>query len=268
MNPSLMSVTLKEVRENAPFEVAVLPWGSCEPHGLHLPYGCDTITAERFAVIGCSKARDKGARVILLPSIPIGTTSNLFGFPLTLHLAPTTQLAILKDTLRALEAHRIYKLVLFNGHGGNEFKALLRELYGQTKVHVFLMEITSLVSDSIGRVCEDTAGEHANEGETACLLALAPELVHLEWADAGRVRAPRLDAMKKRCLWTVRPWHLLTENSGYGNAAKATAAKGRVIVEEGTDRMAQALVELAAAKVDKWFPYVDTLEGKQSCAKG
>lgn len=252
---NLMEMTLKEVKEKGKIEVAVLPWGSCEPHNLHLPHGTDTLAAVKIAEISAMKSTEKGAKVIVLPAMPIGVNSNLFGFPLTLHFSPTTQLSILKDIVRALENHKIYKLLLLNAHGGNEFKALLRELYGKTNVHIFLLNWWNVRNDIIEKVCDDKGGEHGNEAETSWLMYLYPELVHLEWADDGGVNRSRLESLNKNWIWITRPWHLLTKNSGYGNPKKATAEKGKAIVETATDRISDILVELSNAVIDEKFPY-------------
>ena len=255
MKTRLMEMTLKEIREEGRFEVAVLPWGSCEPHNLHLPYGCDSLTAEKIAEISAKKAKEKGAKVIVLPTMTVGVNSNLFGFPMTLHFSPTTQLAILEDILRALETHEIYKLVLLNAHGGNEFKGIIREVYGRTRVNTFLLNWWGVRQDVVDEVCEDKSGEHGNEAETSWFMYLYPELVHLEWADEGKVRKSRLEALEKKLVWITRPWHLLTTNSGHGNPKKATREKGKKIVEASTDRIASFLLDLSKSRLDEKFPY-------------
>jgi len=252
---NLMEMTLKEVKDKEKIEVAVLPWGSCEPHNLHLPHGADTLAAMKVAEISAKKATEKGAKVIVLPTIPIGVNSNLFGFPLTLHLSPTTQLSILKDIVRSLENHGIYKLLILNAHGGNDFKPLIRELYGKTKVWIFQLDWWNVRNDIIEEVCEDKGGEHGNEAETSWLMYLYPELIHLEWADDGQVNSPRIKSLQEKQIWTTRPWHLLTTNSGYGNPKKATSEKGEKIIEGATDRIAEIILELSEAKIDDKFPY-------------
>ncbi|RKY32497.1 MAG: creatininase family protein [Candidatus Omnitrophota bacterium] len=252
---NLMEMTLKEVKDMGNFEVAVLPWGSCEPHNFHLPYGTDTFAVEKIAKMSAEKAKKQGANVVVLPAIPVGVNSNLFGFPMTLNLSPTTHLAILKDIIESLETHKIYKLVLLNGHGGNEYKGILREIYGKTKVHVFLINWWTLIEELINKVCEDKTGEHANEAETSWMMYLYPELVHLEWADEGKVRKPVLKGLEKGWAWMARPWHLLTVSSGYGNPKKANAEKGKILVEDAVDKIASFLVELSKAKIDQYFPY-------------
>src|SRR5262245_57633546 len=82
---------VREQRE--PFQVAVLPMGATEPHNYHLPYGNDFLTVRRVGERICAEAYRRGARVVLLPTIPFGVDSNLLQFPLTMHVS-----------LRALEA--------------------------------------------------------------------------------------------------------------------------------------------------------------------
>ncbi|MGB9677043.1 MAG: AAA family ATPase [Candidatus Ratteibacteria bacterium] len=198
MKCKLIEMTLKEVRDFGKVEICILPWGSCEPHNLHLPYGTDYLTTEKIAEISCKKANERGGKVIVLPGIPIGVNSNLFGFPLTLHFSPTTQLSILKDIVYSLENHKIYKLVIINGHGGNEFKGLLREIYGKTSIYIFLVDWWKVGEDVITKICEDKTGEHGDESETSWMMYLFPELVHLEWADEGKVNEPKIKGLKEK----------------------------------------------------------------------
>ncbi len=254
-NVNLLEITLKEVREKGEIEVAVLPWGSTEPHNLHLPYGTDTLAATKISEISAKKAEEKGAKVIVLPTIPIGVNSNTFGFPLALHCSPTTQLSILKDIVWSLENHKIYKLLILNGHGGNDFKPLIRELFGKTDVWIFLLDWWSIRKDIVENVCEDKSGEHGNESETSWMMYLYPDLVHLDWADNGNVNKSKIKSLEEKLIWTTRPWHLLTTNSGHGNPEKANKEKGKAIVEGATERIAEIILELSKVKIDNKFPY-------------
>ncbi|MGB9678166.1 MAG: creatininase family protein, partial [Candidatus Ratteibacteria bacterium] len=172
-----------------------------------------------------------------------------------LHLSPTTQLSILKDIIHSLENYKIYKLVIINGHGGNEFKALLRELYGQTKIFLFLIDWWNVRKDIADKILEDKEGEHGNEAETSWLMYLYPELVHLEWADEGIINKPRFEEIKNGWVWITRPWHLLTKNSGHGNPKKATSEKGKMMVDGATDRISEFLLKLSNTEIDDKFPY-------------
>src|SRR5438046_1889342 len=96
------------------FEVAVLPMGATEPHNLHLPYGTDvyegTVVGERI----CQAAHERGARVVLLPTMPYGTETNMERFPLAMNVNPTTLFAVVKDLAQSLAKSGIRKLVLLN----------------------------------------------------------------------------------------------------------------------------------------------------------
>jgi creatinine amidohydrolase len=236
------------------YEVAVLPIGATEAHGLHLPYATDTIQAEAVADRACAKAEERGAKVLLLPAMPYGVNENTLGFPWTISLRPSTLFTFVSDVVSSVEEHGIPKLVLLNGHGGNEFKPLLRELCRQTSVHLFLVDWWNVAPEAHDAIFE-AGGEHANEMETSLLMCLRPELVEAESMGSGRTRRPRLKAMREGWAWIARPWHLLTEDSGVGDPSRSTAAKGERFLEAVAEKLSGFLVELSAATVDDTFPY-------------
>ena len=242
--------TVRSVR----WEVAVLPFGATEPHNLHLPYATDTLQAEAIGHLACAKAFEQGARVLLLPAIPYGTETNQRRFPFALNLNPSTVARVLADLLESLALHGVRKCLILNGHGGNEFKGMMREFYGQTPVHLFLCNWYKVAADRYPALLDDV-GDHAGELETSMGLAHFPELVHLERADDGSTARTTLDAVNRGWVEITRPWHLLTTNTGAGDPRKATAAKGRAVTEVVVERLAAFLVELAVRPVDERFPY-------------
>lgn len=250
----LSELTLKLVRERK-FEVAVLPIGSCEVHGLHLPYGSDTIEVTAISEQVCAKASERGAKVILLPTIPYGVNFNLLAFPMTIHVQQETLNALVSDIVASLERHGIFKLVLMNGHGGNEFRGGMRDLYGKTKVWVFLVEWWKVGKEEMTKIF-DEVGEHAGEMETSVCLAIVPHLVRLEDADEGETRPFRFEALEEGWVWTPRPWERLTRNSGCGDPRKATIEKGQRYLNLVIDRIADFLVALSDAPIDEWFPFL------------
>ncbi len=255
MKVKLTDMTLKEVRDEGKIEVAVIGWGATEPHNLHIPYGCDAFTVERVAEISALKAKNKGAKVIVLPAMYIGTNSNHFGFPMVMHFSPSTQQKMLADILWSLENSGIKKLLIINGHGGNEFKGILREFYGKTGVQIFLSNWWLVREDVINDVTEDKSGEHGNEFETSCCMHFFPELVRLEWADEGKVREPRISGMKNGQVWMTRPWPSLTTNAGHGNPMKSTPEKGKKIIDAATDALGDIIKEISDVVIDEKFPY-------------
>jgi creatinine amidohydrolase len=249
----LDEVTYRMVQERD-IEVAVLPIGATEPHGLHIPYGSDTFHATAVADRCCQAAHEQGAKVILLPTLPYGVDSNLMEFPLAIHVGQPALDAIVTEIVRSLEHHGIRKIVLFNGHGGNSFKPLLRELYGKTQAWVGLVDWWKVAADRADDIFTQT-GDHADEFETSVDLALFGDLVHLEEADDGATRDSRFQAINEGWVQVTRPWHLVTKNAGVGDPRQASAEKGEQVIAIVVERLAAFLKELSDAEMDETFPY-------------
>jgi creatinine amidohydrolase len=101
----------------------------------------------------------------------------------------------------------------------------------------------------------DHPGEHADEVETSLGLAFFPERVHPELADEGAARPCRFEAVQRGWISLTRPWHLVSTNTGLGNPAGATAAKGTRLMDALVERLTSFLIELAASPMDENFPY-------------
>ncbi len=250
----LADLNYGHVRAQPPYEVAVLPLGATEPHNLHLPYGTDTYQVETIADRACARAHERGARVVLLPTLPYGTETNQMKFPLAMNLNPTTVARVITDLVESLAAHGIRKCVLLNGHGGNDLKWVLRELHRNTPVHLFLCDWYKVAADLYPKIFDD-AGDHAGEMETSMGLAHFPDLVRLDQADEGRMAPTRFEAVNRGWVEITRPWHLLTTNSGAGDPRPATAAQGEAITEVVVERVAGFLHDLATSPIDDTFPY-------------
>jgi creatinine amidohydrolase len=255
IRPWLLSeLNYGRVQTNLPIEVAVLPLGATEPHNLHLPYGTDTLQVEVIAERACERAYSRNARVVMLPPLPYGTETNQMRFPLAMNLNPSTVARVIADLVASLELHGIYKLVLLNGHGGNDLKWVLRELFLDHKVHIFLCNWYKVAAELYAETFED-AGDHAGELETSMILAHFPGLAETERADAGATARSRFDAVNRGWVEITRPWHLLTTNSGAGDPRPATADKGHQITQVVVDRIATFLTELSASPLDATFPF-------------
>src|SRR6516162_6505775 len=180
------------------WQVAVLPFGATEPHNLHMPYGTDTFQVEEVGRRACQKAYEAGARVALLPAVPFGVNTNHLKIPgaLALSLTPTTLLRIIADLVDSLERQGVRKLVLLNGHGGNELKPLTRELHHRTGVFLCVCDWYRMAKDLYPALFEKP-GEHADEVETSLGLAFFPGLMRPELADKGAARPSRFEAINR-----------------------------------------------------------------------
>lgn len=256
MHPYILAEQNHAFLREHKWEVAVLPFGATEPHNLHMPYGTDNYQVEEIGRRACGKAYEAGGKVLLLPTMPFGVNTNHFKVPggLALSVKPTTILAVLADLVDSLEREGVHKLVLLNGHGGNELKPLTRELHHQTKVFLCVCDWFRMVGDVLPTIFKEP-GEHADEMETSLGLAYFPDLMRPELADDGAVQPSRFEAINRGWISITRPWHLVSRNTGLGNPAAATADKGRQLMDIVVDRLASFLVELAKSPLDERFPY-------------
>ncbi len=249
----LAGLTYKQVRDMS-FEVAVLPIGATEPHGFHLPYGNDAFHCERIADRCCEAACEAGAKVALLPTIPYGVNSNTMGYPMAVHVPQSTLNTITTDIVKAMVHHGVHKFVIFNGHGGNDFRGLVRDLFGQVDAFVCTVEWWKLSADKAAELFEQV-GDHADEVETSVALALYEELVHMEDCGTGQVNPTRIDGLNRGYAWSTRAWHLLTPDTGVGDPRQATREKGEKLLEVIVARVGQLLKDLSDAEYDETFPY-------------
>jgi len=246
----LAEATWATVRED-PYEVAVLPWGATEAHNLHLPYATDVYETTAVAEAAAEKAWGAGARVVVLPTVPFGVNTQHLDIPLTVNMKPSTQAAVLADVVESLEAHRVSKLLVLNGHGGNNFRQMIRELQALTPL--FLCAVDWYQIPGATEPFED-AGDHAGELETSLMMHLHPELVRpLEEAGPGASREWRVAAFREKWAWAPRQWTRVTSDTGVGDPAPATAEKGARLFETVTRKLAELLVDLSG--MDPTDPY-------------
>jgi creatinine amidohydrolase len=256
MHPWILAEQTHDFIRSQKWEVAVLPFGATEPHNLHMPYATDNYQVEEIGKKACEKAYQSGTKVLLLPTMPFGVNTNHLQVPgaLALSVTPTTLLHVITDLVDSLERQGVHKLVLLNGHGGNELKPLTRELHHRTKVFLCVCDWFRMASDLYPKIFVKP-GEHADEVETSLGLAFFPELLRPELADDGAARPTRFDAINRGWVSITRPWHLVSKNTGLGDPSAATADKGRQLMEVLVDRLSGFLVQLAAAPMNESFPY-------------
>jgi creatinine amidohydrolase len=165
-------------------EVALLPTGATEQHGPHLPLGTDTRAA---TAVASRLPRDD---VVVLPTVPVGVSDHHRQFPGTLSVSPETFAAYVRETVESLADHGLRKVVVVNGHGGNDdaLRRVARTLRRAETAFVvpwnWWANLGDVHAELFGR---DHVG-HAGAAETGVVRALAPDLVDetaLDDADAG-----------------------------------------------------------------------------------
>ncbi len=241
----------KEVR-NAQYAVAVLPWGATEAHNYHLPYATDVIETDHIAAEAARRAWERGAKVTVLPTVPFGVNTGQLDIKLDLNLNPSTQSAVLRDLVDVVHRAGIRRMLILNGHGGNDFRQMLRELQPQFPA-VFLCTANWFQAVPAGDFF-DEPGDHAGELETSLVQHLAPELVRpLSEAGSGSARQFRIAALRRRWVWAQREWSKVTDDTGVGDPSRATSAKGAAYFDAVCEELATFLVEIADADPDDLY---------------
>src|SRR5687768_14344021 len=184
----------KDVMKSS-WEVAVLPWGATEAHNYHLPYGTDVYEASAIANEAGRIATERGGSVIVLPVIPFGVQTGQMDIPLCINMMPSTQALVLRDVVRSLEAAKVRKLVILNGHGGNDFRQMIREL--QPSTPMLLASVNWWQVAPTNEVFKE-AGDHAGELETSVMMHLEPSLLRpLSEAGKGSERRPKIAGLRE-----------------------------------------------------------------------
>ncbi|HEX3157594.1 MAG TPA: creatininase family protein [Gemmatimonadaceae bacterium] len=243
--PYILAESTWKTVDATPYEVAVLPWGATEPHNYHLPYATDTIQCDAVAAEAARLAWDEGARVVVLPTVPFGVNTGQLDLKLTLNVNPSTQHALLGDLARALAGQGVRKLVILNGHGGNDFRQMIRELQPTVDLFICALNWYSCVDP---RPYFDEPGDHAGELETSVMQHVVPELVRpLGEAGDGHARRFTVAGLRDGWAWAPRRWTEVSADTGTGNPAAATPEKGARFLAAVAERVAGLLVELDAA---------------------
>ncbi len=246
----LAETTWKTVKETA-YEVAVLPWGATEAHNYHLPYGTDNFECEHIAAEAARLAWEAGARVVVLPILPFGVQTGQLDIPFCLNLYPSTQAAILGDIARSLEGQGIRKLVILNGHGGNDFRSTIRELQPHVKIFLCMTSWYQVVDASD---YFENLGDHAGEMETSIMLHMAPSLVRpLSEAGEGKERRFGIAAFREGWAWAPRQWTQVSADTGIGDPRAASAEKGERYASAVVERLSRFFLDLAAADPDHLY---------------
>jgi creatinine amidohydrolase len=252
MRPYILEETNWLTVKEQNYELAVLPWGATEAHNYHLPYSADIIEGEKIAAGAAKIAWDKGAKVIVLPTVPFGVNTGQRDIKFDINMNPSTQAAVLRDIVDVLNHHGIRKLLVMNSHGGNDFRPIIREL-GVQYPKMFICTCNFYQALRLEDYF-DEPGDHAGEMETSLLMYLVPELVlPLEKAGKGMEKKIKIQAFQKGWAWVERKWPKVTEDTGIGNPAKATVEKGERYFKDLTQKIGELMIELANNDVDELY---------------
>ena len=252
MRPYILSEVHWSKVKNQDYHLAILPWGATEAHNYHLPYGTDNYETDALVSEAARLAWQNKAKVIVLPIIPVGVNTGQDNIKLTLNLNPSTQHSILEDLVESLEGHGISKLLIVNGHGGNDFKQIIREV-GKHFPDMFISTCNWFQSVDKTAIFENS-GDHADEMETSLMMYACPQhVLPLDKAGAGKAKKFAIDALNEPWAWTERKWTLTTADTGIGDPRRATKEKGERYFREVSEKLAGLMVSLAHTDIEDLY---------------
>lgn len=227
------------------YDVVILPWGATEPHNLHLPYLTDCIIPHDIAVDAAGLAlTQSGVRCMVMPSVMFGAHNpGQRELPFCIHTRLSTQQAILEDVVASLYAQGMRKLVILSGHGGNNFKGMIRDLaFTYPDFLIITADWFNVVSPK-GYFDADI-DDHAGESETSVMMYYHPELVNLNEAGDGTSKPFAIASLNEKIGWAPRHWDKATVDSGVGNPKMASAEKGERYIRPIVQKLAQLFTEI------------------------
>lgn len=228
------------------YKVAILPWGATEAHNYHLPYATDVIQCDYVAAEAARKAWENGAKTVVLPTVPFGVNTGQFDIKLDMNMNPSTQAAVLDDVVASVYRAGIKKLLVMNGHGGNNFKQMIREI--GTKYPDMIICAANWWQQADGNEYFDEPGDHAGELETSAMMHIVPDLVRpLGEAGDGAEKKFKIRQMSEGKVWAERPWSMITADTGVGNPKKATKGKGERFIDAASNELADFLIAFSQA---------------------
>ena len=248
MNETNLSIVSYGKVKGKKYDLAILPWGSTEPHNYHLPYLTDTILSYHISMDALTWAmQQSGIRGMVLPPVTLGSQNpGQRELSFCFHARYETQKAILTDIVASLHIQGVMKLVLINGHGGNSFKNMIRDLaVDYPDFTIALVDWYAIVPQSGFFMEKD---DHAGEMETSVMMYYHPELVSLLEAGDGAYKPSALPSLQDKTAWIPRNWGKISSDTGVGNPQYASAEKG--------ERYAKAIVE----KIGRLFVELITME--------
>lgn len=234
----------------------ILPIASIEQHGPHLPLGTDSIDAEYIVKIAGEKSE-----VLVAPIIKYGISGNHIDFPGTITLSTDTLINLITDVCRSLTFHGFKKILILNGHGGNN-----------ATIDVAIVNLKTELPDTIvgqcyvgalfgasSEVLEDEIKYHADEGETSCILVAAPHLVK---RDRIKQQTPQSksglfifqgdELFAQTTFYNLPKTKAATPSGIFGNPPLASEEKGKYIIDKCVEVLVKEIEKLKAIDVSEF----------------
>jgi creatinine amidohydrolase len=232
--------------------LVILPAGSVEQHGPHLPTGTDIFAAH---VIAHAVAERMDG--LVLPGGPLGVTPMHTPFEGTITLTPDTYMRVVTETCVSTAQHGAKYLLILNWHEGNipSLAIAAESLHRDHGMTVLTVQACYVAADLFGRECGGLT--HGGEIEALAVLACRPDLVHLERIDysSEHSRGRKWDKLRRTRAYqpVLRDIRTIAPTGWYGSPEHATVEKGK--------RMLNAIADAIAREATGIFRMLDEAQG-------
>ncbi len=262
----LENMTWPEVerRVDEGLDGVLIPVGSTEQHGRHMPLNTDCFIARSVCERAAEQAAAENLNLLIAPTLNVTLSWYHMQFPGSMRLSPTTFLQVFREFCDSLSQHGFRNLIAFNGHGGNiaALTVAINDYFETTGRRVFLVQWWDLAADVLGQI--EGPMIHAEEAETSIALALGQRVIMEE---AARDAYDRGAAAKEQGLpWTslgkyglrhsgpgiIVPMDMLrdiTPSGVVGDATRARRETGEMIVGALIPRIVQVARDMARKEV-------------------
>ena len=238
----------------AEVDVALLPVGSIEQHGPHLPLDSDAFDAEYLAHKVAETCSDP--KPLVLPLIPYGVSYHHEGFSGTISISPDTLSQLVYEIGMGAARQGITKLVIINGHGGNSPALNFAAQMINRDAHIFTCVDTGESSDpDVDALAETPNDVHAGEIETSTTLAVRPDQVRMEKAHTF---IPQFSSRylnftsKRRVSWYAHTARISPEGV-LGDPSKASRDKGKRIWDLMIRNLVEFVEDLKSLTLDEIY---------------
>jgi len=236
-------------------KIPLLPIGSTEQHGPHLPLITDTFLAYSVCVKAAEKADED---LLVMPPVCYGCSEHHMDFPGTASIDGEHFITYVYDVCKSLSAHGFKRIIIVNGHGGNTpfLDVVIRRLSNETSSLYAMIPWWNLVVDEASRLRESEfpgGMAHSGELETSMMLHLKPEAVYLDKAvkEIGFQKSEFIwfDLMRKSPVYFSDPFSRMSKTGILGDPTVATAEKGGKILNAAAENLVRFAREFKERKI-------------------
>jgi creatinine amidohydrolase len=233
----LEEMSMKEFEQKIKkHKTVIIPVGSLEAHGPHLPLGTDTIEVYEIA-----KQVARSIAVFVAPPLWYGVCRSTSKHPGTVGIAPDTLRRYVRDVVKSLYTNGLRRFAIISGHASSLHLSALQEA-GEAlleemgpRITIAVISAYDMAREAAGGVCETDDDSHAGEIETSLMLHLSAHLVKGRGKEEYPCFPHPILTRKKRKYW---------KNAVWGNPAPASAPKGKIIAEMLTDNLVRLVKQI------------------------